>query len=85
MQVSQVVQTNSATSEEAAAASEELAGQADMLKEQVRRFKIKKSADLGFKDTNKSDTVSKAEPQEKSSDSKEKKKIKLKDNEFANF
>lgn len=85
MQVSQVVQTNSATSEEAAAASEELAGQADMLKEQVRRFKIKKSADSGFKDTNKSDTVSKAEPQEKSSDSKEKKKIKLKDNEFANF
>jgi methyl-accepting chemotaxis protein len=44
MQVSQVVQTNSATSEESAAASEELAGQADMLKEQVKRFKIRKSA-----------------------------------------
>lgn len=42
-QVAQVVQTNSATAEECAAASEELSGQADMLKESVSRFKLKKA------------------------------------------
>ncbi len=42
-QVAQVVQTNSATAEECAAASEELSGQADMLKESVARFKLKKA------------------------------------------
>lgn len=42
-QVAQVVQTNSATAEECAAASEELSGQADMLKESVSRFKLKKT------------------------------------------
>ncbi len=41
MQVSQVVQTNSATSEECAAASEELAGQANGLKEQLAKYQIK--------------------------------------------
>lgn len=40
-QVSQVIQSNSATSEQSAAASEELSGQAEILKEQVRRFKLK--------------------------------------------
>ena len=39
-QISYVVQKNSATSEESAAASEELSGQAQMLKELVGRFKI---------------------------------------------
>ena len=39
-QISCVVQNNSATSEESAAASEELSGQAQMLKELVGRFKI---------------------------------------------
>jgi methyl-accepting chemotaxis protein len=38
-----VVQTNSATSEESAAASEELSGQAELLREQVAKFKLKKS------------------------------------------
>ena len=38
--ISYVVQNNSATSEESAAASEELSGQAQMLKELVGRFKI---------------------------------------------
>lgn len=42
MQVSQVVQSNSATSEEGAAASEELTGQAQMLKEMVGKYKLKK-------------------------------------------
>ncbi len=41
MQVSQVVQTNSATSEQCAAASEELAGQANGLKEQLAKYQIK--------------------------------------------
>lgn len=40
-QVSQVVQTNSATAEESAAASEELSGQADVMREHVRKFKLK--------------------------------------------
>lgn len=40
-QISSVVQTNSATAEESAAASEELSAQAHMLKELVGRFKLK--------------------------------------------
>jgi methyl-accepting chemotaxis protein len=39
--VSQVVQTNSATAEESAAASEELSGQAELLKNMVSEFKLK--------------------------------------------
>ena len=39
-QISSVVQTNSATSEESAAASEELSSQAQIMKELVRRFKL---------------------------------------------
>lgn len=40
-QVSMVVQTNSATAEESAAASEELSGQAEMLKKMVDAFRLK--------------------------------------------
>ena len=40
-QISSVVQTNSATSEESAAASEELAGQAQLLKHLMEKFKLK--------------------------------------------
>ncbi len=43
-QISAVVQTNSATSEQSAAASEELSGQATILKQIVSKFKIKKVA-----------------------------------------
>lgn len=43
MQVSQVVQANSATAEESAAASEELSSQAQLLKESVSRFKLKRT------------------------------------------
>ncbi len=42
-QISSVVQTNSATAEESAAASEELSGQAQMLKDLVGEFKLKDS------------------------------------------
>jgi len=55
LQVSDVVQTNSATSEESAAASEELSSQAELLREQVSRFKLKKntgSSYKGFEDLN---------------------------------
>jgi len=40
-QISGVVQTNSATAEESAAASEELSGQAQALKVLVGKFKLK--------------------------------------------
>lgn len=39
-QISDVVQTNSATAEESAAASEELYGQSQLLKNRVSRFKF---------------------------------------------
>ena len=42
-QVSNVVQTNSATSEESAASSEELSGQANMLMEMVEKFQLQTS------------------------------------------
>lgn len=42
-QISSVVQTNSATAEESAAASEELSGQAQMLKQLVGQFKLSES------------------------------------------
>ena len=40
-QISSVVQTNSATAEQSAAASEELSGQAQMLKGLIDRFKLR--------------------------------------------
>lgn len=43
-QISSVVQTNSATAEESAAASEELSGQAQMLKKLVAKFQLAQSA-----------------------------------------
>ncbi len=46
-QVSQVTQTNSATAQESAAASEELSSQAEILKDMVSRFKVKKNINLG--------------------------------------
>lgn len=42
MEVSRVVESNSATAEESAAASEELSNQAQVLKEMVSRFKLRK-------------------------------------------
>ncbi len=41
-QVAQVVQQNSATAEESAAASEELSSQAELLKEMIARFRLRK-------------------------------------------
>lgn len=39
-QISSVVQTNSATAEQSAAASEELSGQAQIMKELISRFTL---------------------------------------------
>ena len=47
-QISSVVQTNSATAEESAAASEELSGQANLLKELVGRFVLRKDGQVGM-------------------------------------
>jgi Methyl-accepting chemotaxis protein len=44
-QVSKVVQNNSATAEESAAASEELSGQAELLKSMVGRFQLKNNSE----------------------------------------
>lgn len=43
-QISSVVQTNSATAEQSAAASEELSGQAQILKDLVRKFRLEEDA-----------------------------------------
>jgi len=76
-QVSQVVQTNAATAEESAASSEELSGQAVMLKEMVSRFRLRKMQSLSGSDVkllgggrNKSDSAP---------------KIVLSDNEFDKY
>lgn len=45
-QISQVVQSNSATAEETASASEELSSQAELMKNSIRKFKLKKSKHL---------------------------------------
>jgi len=45
-QVAQVVQQNSATAEESAAASVEMSGQADMLQDLISRFKLKSGNDF---------------------------------------
>ncbi|HEX2927039.1 MAG TPA: methyl-accepting chemotaxis protein [Ruminiclostridium sp.] len=50
-EVAEVVQTNSATSEESAAASEELSGQAQLMKELVNNFKIKDNYSNGNNDS----------------------------------
>ena len=47
-QISSVVQTNSATAEESAAASQELSGQASMLKELVGAFKLRQTGDTRY-------------------------------------
>ncbi len=47
-QISSVVQTNSATAEESAAASEELSGQSHLLKELVAKFTLRDQSDFGL-------------------------------------
>ncbi|UYO64365.1 methyl-accepting chemotaxis protein [Acetobacterium wieringae] len=55
-QVSQVVQTNSATAEESAASSEELNSQAELLNQMIGRFQIKEEQKIGLGLLEKGDT-----------------------------
>ncbi|MGI6683971.1 MAG: methyl-accepting chemotaxis protein [Bacillota bacterium] len=79
MLVSQVVQTNSATAEEGAAASEELTSQAELLKQQVGNFKLKEVVNLAHQEF---DELS-PEVQKLLDDLSEKKIIKEKENKEA--
>ncbi|WP_312045677.1 methyl-accepting chemotaxis protein [Anaerotignum sp.] len=47
-QISSVIQSNSATAEESAAASEELSGQADLLKEHMRKFQLRNDINVNL-------------------------------------
>jgi len=78
-QVSQVVQTNSATAEESAAASEELSGQATMLKEMVGKFALRSQSAYG--PAKKLEHAAKAAPEFKPA----KPKIALNDSEFGKY
>lgn len=59
-QVSKVVQTNSATAEQSAAASEELSGQASQLKCSVEKFNLRERDTADFIDNVPEDTVTEA-------------------------
>lgn len=89
MQVSSVVQTESATSEENASASEELASQAEMLQNQVAKFKINSiNAYENFNELS-SDVVKRLNTQKNESFSASAagrpNKIALSDNEFGKY
>ncbi|OQB14389.1 MAG: Methyl-accepting chemotaxis protein II [Firmicutes bacterium ADurb.Bin193] len=85
-QVSMVIQTNSATAEESAAASEELSGQAGLLKQMVERFELKDEfinstynhLNLSLSDSARSDKV-------KTDKQKAKSKKAVSDNEFGKY
>lgn len=61
-QISSVVQTNSATAEESAAASEELSGQAAMLKKLVSYFKLRDGSDTALGSMNDMPSVAPENP-----------------------
>ena len=61
-QVSQVVQTNSATSEECAAASEELSNQASKMKEMLSIYNLGSGSTSSYKNTYHGSSVSSNEP-----------------------
>jgi methyl-accepting chemotaxis protein len=83
-QVSQVVQSNSATAEQGAATSEELSSQAEVLKEMVSRFKLKR--DLGRKSISELKQLPAESKKEYKNDSDmTQKKIILEDNEYDKY
>ncbi len=51
-QISSVVQTNAATAEESAAASEELSGQSNVLKEYISKFNFKHTENMAALEEN---------------------------------
>ena len=82
-QVNQVVQTNSATSEETAASAEELSSQAELLKDMVGRFTLKREAaqSPGEKPPEKAESIQK----EESAAAQETPRIVLNDDEFGKY
>lgn len=80
-QLSSVVQTNSATAEESAAASEELSSQADILKEMVGQFSLRKeNQDVPMANSKKSEPVRKEKVKTES-----KPKINLNDDDYGKY
>jgi len=77
-QVSDVVQTNSATAEESAAASEELSGQASLLKNMVEKFKLKRGQTIQPKELYIS-------TKKKSNEVKNKPRISLSNSDFGKY
>jgi methyl-accepting chemotaxis protein len=51
-QISQVIQTNSATAEESAAASEQLSSQAALLQDQISKIKLDEHTSMGLNNSN---------------------------------
>lgn len=83
-QVSQVVQTNSATAEQSAAASEELSSQAELLKEMVGKFRLKRASVSRRVSEEPAYTPSKPR-KEKKNDGSQKLRISLSDAEFGKY
>ncbi len=79
-QVSQVVQNNAATAEESAASSQELSGQAEMLKEMISRFRLRKMKNFGGSDVKLLGSGKNKNPEKEAAQ-----KIILSDNEFDKY
>jgi len=90
-QVSDVVQTNSATAEQSAAASEELSSQASMLKNMVGKFELKRSTSASYSEVsneaNRSDNQSKNKSlaRAEAAATKDKPKISLSNSDFGKY
>lgn len=90
-QVSDVVQTNSATAEQSAAASEELSSQASMLKNMVGKFKLKGNEATSYSETsfksqgNKNIIKNSFLARDEAAATKSKPKISLSDSDFGKY
>ena len=86
MQVSEVVQMNSATSEESAAASEELSSQAELLRAQAGRFNLKNTGRFAYQKIEESVPKSRGNRREQVNNPVSKPtRIALTDNEFGKY
>jgi len=92
-QVSDVVQTNTATAEESAAASEELSSQAEIMKESVAKFKLRNLGNFSEYNSRKAEVLSTLDDYVDMTDNKnkikvgksEKKYIDLMDKDFGKY
>ncbi len=87
MQVSEVVQANSAVSEQSSAASKELAGQAEMMRESVGKFKLRQDGNAPAPSRTSAPTGYEAheEAAEQPRTEKKKRTIALSDEEFSKY